>query len=309
MPEPAHRPGGRRAQCSPPPPGHPSLQVLSAAPRHSEPFGHGASPAHHPPGQSRRELGASHPYGHPHRGGALRGASPSGDGGSASGWRRSSGAEGARAWGAPRGPAGGGMAAPREPRQGAGDPPGKPAVGRDAPRRPSSVNRTSRGFLLSWWSPPEANCSGGGSSELPPRAWTVTSRPWLLLSSSVQSRTWRAKPVSPQHRGPEEAPHRCPHGRCQPGGSVNQPPMSTLVSQPWQGAVLLQGCGTGGSGQAPAPVPPAGQRDGTALGGMEQRPGALGRALTPLPEAVSPPHGAAGTTGGKWHRSPNSCCE
>lgn len=79
--------------------------------------------------------------------------------------------------GAPQSPMGEGTVAPREPCQGVWDPPGKPAMGREAPRRPSSVNRTSMGFLLSWWSLLDANCSGGGSSGLPPRPWTVTSKP------------------------------------------------------------------------------------------------------------------------------------
>lgn len=110
------------------------------------------------------------------------------------------------------------------------------------------------GFLLSWWSLLVANCSGGGSSGLPPRPWTVTSKPWLLLSSSVQSRTWGTKPVSPWHHRPGQAPRWCPHGRCpasrpsalsaagqrEPGPPL-PPPWPHSVSQPWEGAVLLWG--------------------------------------------------------------------
>lgn len=268
----------------------------------------------HQLGQSHQQWGASHPHGHPHRGEqnperhgqgcALLGPRPRGDA-SPSGWRRSSGFEAAQAWGAAQGPAGEGLAALREPCRGAWDPPGKPAKGRGAPRRPSSVNRTSRGFLLSWWSPPEANCSGGGSSELPPRPWTVTSRPWLLLSSSVQSRTWGTKPVSLQHHSPEQAPHRCPHGRCQQRGSVNQPPVTTLISRSWEAAALLRGCGTGDSGQEPAPVSPAGQRDCSGWDGAAPR--GSWQSSPRRSQRPYPPHRAAGTTDRKWHRSPNSC--
>lgn len=143
-------------------------------------------------------------------------------------------------------PKGEGTAAPREPCRGGGDPPGKPAVGRDAPRRPSSVNRTSMGFLLSWWSLLDANCSGGGSSGLPPRPWTITSKPWLLLSSSVHSRTWGAKPVSPRHHRLRQAQRRCPPGSarpadpaaCQQRGGVNRDPPAATVHPPAPGAAL-----------------------------------------------------------------------
>lgn len=74
------------------------------------------------------------------------------------------------------------------------------------------------GFLLSWWPRPEANCSSGGSSGLSPGPWTVTSKPWLLLSSSAQSRTWGTTQC---HHGPGQALHWYPHKQ----DMVNQDPL------------------------------------------------------------------------------------
>lgn len=114
------------------------------------------------------------------------------------------------------------------------DPPGKPAVGSDAPRRPSSVKRTSMGFLLSWWPRPDANCSGGESSGLPPGPWTVTSKPWLLLSSSVQSRTWGTKAVSPW-TGTGTAPVS-PQASPRPAAGHREPgPLEATLCVPWEG--------------------------------------------------------------------------
>lgn len=125
-------------------------------------------------------------------------------------------------------------------------------MGRDAPRRPSSVNRTSMGFLLSWWSLLDANCTAGESSGLPPRPWTVTSKPRLLLSSSVQSRTWRSKTsvtagVTDGAGVAAVSPLQVTGAPCHP--RTPSAPQAVQL-QPREGAVLLPGCGTGNTAGA-----------------------------------------------------------
>lgn len=167
---------------------------------------------------------------------------------------------------------------------GAWDPPGKLAVGSDAPRRPSSVKRTSMGFLLSWWPRPDANCSGGGSSGLPPGPWTVTSKPWLLLSSSVQSRTWGTKPMSPWiGTGTALCPHRQVPGQQQ--DIVDRDPLRP--HSVCHGKGLLQGCSTGDTAAgASTSIPCRALRQ--VQGRMEQPRGSWKDFFLPLPGDLSP---------------------
>lgn len=164
------------------------------------------------------------------------------------------------------------------------DPPGKLAVGSDAPRRPSSVKRTSMGFLLSWWPRPDANCSGGESSRLPPGPWTVTSKPWLLLSSSVQSRTWGTKPMSPWTRtgtalvSPQASP-RPAAGHRGPG------PLEATLCVPWEGAAPgLQHRDTVARASTSIPCRALRQFQGR----MEQPRGSWKDFFLPLPGDLSP---------------------